>query len=187
MRLVDFLKMKEITGLFTNLTAGGGALEQTDIAISSLIDTWILLRDIEIGGERNRGMYILKSRGMAHSNQIREFLITDHGIELRDVYVGSGGVLTGSARLAQEAQEQAAQTIHDQDVERRKLDLERKRKIMEAQIVAIRAEFEAQETEAMNIIGQEHAREAHQTQDHVDMALIRKADAKPNRQKGNSK
>jgi circadian clock protein KaiC len=90
MRLVDFLKMKQITGLFTNLTAGGGALEQTDIAISSLIDTWLLLRDIEIGGERNRGIYILKSRGMAHSNQIREFLITDHGIELCDVYVGSG-------------------------------------------------------------------------------------------------
>lgn len=187
MRLVDFLKMKEITGLFTNLTAGSGALEQTDIAISSLIDTWLLLRDIEIGGERNRGIYILKSRGMAHSNQIREFLITDHGIELLDVYVGSGGVLTGSARLAQEAQEQAAQIIHYQDIERRKLDLERKRKVMEAQIAAIRAEFEAQETEAMNIIGQEHAREALQTQERVDMALIRKADTKPIRQKGKSK
>jgi circadian clock protein KaiC len=186
-RLVDFLKMKEITGLFTNLTGGGGALEQTDIAISSLIDTWLLLRDIEIGGERNRGMYILKSRGMAHSNQIREFLITDHGIELRDVYVGSGGVLTGSARLAQEAQEQTAQIIQDQDVERRKLDLERKRKVMEAQIAAIRAEFEAQETEAMNIIGLEQAREAHQKQERVEIALIRKADAKPYRQKGNSK
>jgi circadian clock protein KaiC len=103
------------------------------------------------------------------------------------VYVGSGGVLTGSARLAQEAQEKAAQIIHDQDVERRKFDLERKRKVMEAQIAAIRAEFEAQETEAMNIIGQEHARDAHQKQEHLDMALIRKADANPNRQKGNSK
>jgi len=90
--------MKEITGLFTNLTAGGGMLEQTDIAISSLIDSWLLLRDIEIGGERNRGLYILKSRGMSHSNQIREFLITDHGIELRDVYAGAGGMLTGSSR-----------------------------------------------------------------------------------------
>jgi circadian clock protein KaiC len=187
MRLVDFLKMKQITGLFTNLTTGGGALEQTDIAISSLIDTWLLLRDIEIGGERNRGLYILKSRGMAHSNQIREFLITDHGIELRDVYVGSGGVLTGSARLAQEAQEQAAQTMRDQEVERRKLDLESKRKIMEAQIAVIHAEYEAQVTEAMNIIGQEHVREAHQTQERVDMALSRKADAKPNRREGNSK
>jgi circadian clock protein KaiC len=187
MRLVDFLKMKEITGLFTNLTAGGGMLEQTDIAISSLIDSWLLLRDIEIGGERNRGLYILKSRGMSHSNQIREFRITDHGIELRDVYVGAGGMLTGSARLAQEAQDRAAQTLYDQDVEQRKLDLERKRKVMEAQISAIRAEFEAQETEAMNIIRQEHAREAHQTKERVDLALIRNADAKPNRQRGNSK
>lgn len=155
MRLVDFLKMNQITGLFTNLTSGGSALEQTDIAISSLIDTWLLLRDIEIGGERNRGLYILKSRGMAHSNQIREFLLTDHGVELRDVYVGPSGVLTGSARLAQEAQEQAAQTIHEQEVERRKLDLERKRRVIDAQISAMRAEFEAQEAETLNIIRQD--------------------------------
>ncbi|MGB8491493.1 MAG: circadian clock protein KaiC, partial [Bacteroidales bacterium] len=88
MRLIDYLKMKQITAFFTSLTTGGSQLEHTDIFISSLIDTWILLRDIELGGERNRGMYILKSRGMAHSNQIREFLLTDNGIKLRDVYVG---------------------------------------------------------------------------------------------------
>jgi len=84
---------------------------------------------------------------MAHSNQIREFLLTDHGVELRDVYIGPSGVLTGSARLAQEAQEQATQTMHEQEVERRKLELERKRRIIEAQIAAMRAEFEAQEAE----------------------------------------
>jgi circadian clock protein KaiC len=187
MRLVDFLKMNRITGFFTNLTSGGSALEQTDIAISSLIDTWLLLRDIEIGGERNRGLYILKSRGMAHSNQIREFLLTDHGVELRDVYIGPSGVLTGSARLAQEAQEQAAQTMHEQEVERRKLELERKRSVIEAQIAAMRAEFEAQEVEMLNIIEQEHAREAHLSQERVDMALSRKADAKPNQRKRGSK
>jgi circadian clock protein KaiC len=187
MRLVDFLKMNQITGLFTSLTSGGGALEQTDVAISSLIDTWLLLRDIEIGSERNRGLYILKSRGMAHSNQIREFLFTDHGVELRDVYVGPGGVLTGSARLAQEAQEQAAQTARQQDVERRKLDLERKRKVMEAQIATMRAEFETQKTVTLRTIRQEQAREAHLTQERVDMRLSRKADAKPNRKKGSSK
>jgi circadian clock protein KaiC len=187
MRLVDFLKMNQITGFFTNLTSGGSALEQTDIAISSLIDTWLLLRDIEIGGERNRGLYILKSRGMAHSNQIREFLLTDHGVELRDVYVGPSGVLTGSARLAQEAQEQAAQTMHEQEIERRKLELERKRSVIEAQIAAMRAEFEAQEVEMLNIIEQEHAREAHLSQERVDMALSRKADAKPNQHKRGSK
>ena len=187
MRLVDFLKMNQITGLFTSLTSGGGALEQTEVAISSLIDTWLLLRDIEIGGERNRGLYILKSRGMAHSNQIREFLLTDHGVELRDVYVGPSGVLTGSARLAQEAQEQAAQMMRKQEVERRQLELERKRKALEAQIAAMRAEFEAQEIETLKIIGQEQAQEAQLAQERVDMGLSRKADAKPNKQKGDSK
>ena len=108
-------------------------------------------------------------------------------MELRDVYVGPGGVLTGSARLAQEAQEQAEGTIHEQEVERRKLDLERKRKVMQAQIAAMRAEFEVQETETLNFIGQEQTRKAHLTQERVDMALSRKADAKPNRQKENSK
>jgi circadian clock protein KaiC len=183
MRLVDFLKMNQITGFFTSLTSGGSALEQTDVAISSLIDTWLLLRDIEIGGERNRGLYVLKSRGMAHSNQIREFLLTNHGVELRDVYIGGGGVLTGSARLAQEAQEQAAQIMHEQEVERQKMDLERKRRVMEAQIASMRAEFEAQEAETLNILGQEQAREVHLTQERVDMALSRKADAKPNQHK----
>ena len=132
MRLVDFLKMNKITGFFTNLTSDGSPLERTDVAISSLIDTWLVLRDIEIGGERNRGLYILKSRGMAHSNQVREFLLTDHGVELRDVYVGPGGMLTGSVRLAQEAQEQAVQTARQRDTERRQPELERKRKTIEA-------------------------------------------------------
>jgi circadian clock protein KaiC len=186
-RLVDFLKMKQVTGLFTNLTLGGSALEQTDIAISSLIDTWLLLRDIEIGGERNRGLYILKSRGMAHSNQIREFLLTDHGMVLMDVYIGPSGVLTGSARLAQEAQEQAIQTNHAQEVVRQKLNLERKRKAMEAQIAAMRIEFEAQETETLNILGQEETREAHLMQERLAMALSRKADGKPNGKNGGSK
>lgn len=176
MRLVDFLKMNQITGVFTSLTSGGGALEQTDVAISSLIDTWLLLRDIEIGGERNRGLYVLKSRGMAHSNQIREFLLTGHGVELRDVYVGPGGVLTGSARLAQEAHEQAGKLIRQQEIERRRLELDRKRKALEAQIDAMRAEFEAQESETLNIIGQEQVRETILEQERVDMGLSRKTD-----------
>lgn len=176
MRLVDFLKMNQITGLFTNLTSGRGAVEITDVAISSLIDTWLLLRDIEIGGERNRGLYLLKSRGMAHSNQIREFLLTDHGAELLDVYVGPEGVLTGSARQAQEAQEQAGKLMRKQDIERRHLELERKHKALEAQIAAMRAEFEAEEAEALKIIGQEKAMEKQLTQERVDMGLSRKAD-----------
>jgi circadian clock protein KaiC len=186
MRLLDFLKMKQITGMFTSLTAGRGVLEQSGAAISSLIDTWIVLRDIEIGGERNRGLIILKSRGMAHSNQIREFLLTDHGVELHDVYVGPGGVLTGSARLAQAAQDQAAQTARKQEVERRQLELERKRTALEAQIAAMRAEFEAQAVESMRIIGQEQKQEGQLVQDRVDMGLIRKADATADKQSGDS-
>ncbi|MDD5033429.1 MAG: circadian clock protein KaiC [Methylococcaceae bacterium] len=176
MRLVDMLKTQQITGFFTSLTAAGPVLEHTQVAISSLIDTWLLLRDIEIGGERNRGLYVLKSRGMAHSNQIREFLLTDHGVELREVYVGPGGVLTGSSRLAQEAQEQAVKLTREQEIERRQLELERKRKALEAQIAAMHAEFEAQAAETMKIIEQEQAREALLEQERLDMGRSRKAD-----------
>ena len=187
MRLVDFLKRNQITGMFTNLTSGGGATEQTDIAVSSLIDTWLLLRDIEIGGERNRGMYVLKSRGMAHSNQIREFLLTDHGVELRDVYVGAGGVLTGSSRLMQEAQEKAALMIRDQEVELRRIELERKRTTLEAQIAVLRAEFAVQEIASVKIIGQEKAEKVQLLQERTDMRLSRKADAAQNKPEGGAK
>jgi circadian clock protein KaiC len=176
MLLVDFLKTKMITGFFTTLTAGNGALEQTSVNISSLIDSWLLLRDIELGGERNRGLYILKSRGMNHSNQIREFLLTDKGIELRDVYVGPTGVLTGSARLTQEAQERAAQLALEQSAEFKQRELENKRLIMEAQITALRAAFEAQEIEAEKLIGQDKLLEARITQDRVEMMKSRSAD-----------
>jgi circadian clock protein KaiC len=176
MRLVDFLKLNHITGFFTNLSAGGTDLEYTEINISSLIDTWLLLRDIEIGGERNRGMYILKSRGMAHSNQIREFILTDHGVELLDVYVGPEGVLTGSSRLAQEAKENAEQLLCQQEIERKQLELERKRKAMEAQIAVLQAEFEVEETEALKVIGLDEARYKRLSQDRREMARSRKAD-----------
>ncbi len=187
MQLVDLLKMSQTTSLFTSLSLSGGALEQTQIAIASMFDAWLLVRDIEIGGERNRGIYILKSRGMAHSNQIREFLLTDHGVELRDVYVGPSGVLTGSARLVQEAQEQAALMIRNQEVERRKIELERKRTTLEAQVLALRAEFAEQEIASMKIIGQEQAEEAQLAQERTDMGLSRKADVVPNHKNGGSK
>jgi len=190
MRLVDFLKINQVTGFFTSLTSGNGALDRADmVAVSSLIDTWLLLRDIEIGGERNRGLYILKSRGMAHSNQIREFLLTDHGAELRDVYVGAGGVLTGSARLTQEAQEKAADTIRAQEMEHLQLELESKRRTLEAQIAAMRAEFEVQETEILKTIGQKQVREAQLAQEGMEMGQSRKADAsvKPARKNGGAK
>jgi len=187
MQLVDLLKMSQTTSLFTSLSLSSGALEQNQIAIASMFDTWLLVRDIEIGGERNRGMYILKSRGMAHSNQIREFLLTDHGVELRDVYVGPSGVLTGSARLVQEAQEQAALMTRNQEVERRQIELERKRTTLEAQVLALRAEFAVQEIASMKIIGQEQAEDAQLAQERMDMGLSRKADTTPYKQRGASK
>jgi len=186
-RLVDFLKTRQITGLFTNLAQGGNPVEQTDVAISSVIDTWLLLRDIDSGGERNRTLSILKSRGMAHSNQIREFMLTDHGVELRDVYVGPEGVLTGSARLTKEAENQAAMLVRNQEVELRRIELERKRTTLEAQIAMLRAEFAVQEIASSKIIGQEKAEKEQLAQGRVDMGLSRKVDAKPNKQKGDAK
>ena len=175
-RLIDFLKIRQLTAVFTNLASGGKAQEATEVGISSIIDTWILLRDIELGGERNRGLYVLKSRGMAHSNQIREFRLTDHGIELLDVYVGSEGVLTGSMRLAQEARERHAAASQQQEIVRRQRELERKRQALEAQVGALRAQFEAEQEELQRLISQEQVGEKRLRQDRAEMARSRKAD-----------
>lgn len=141
-RLIDYLKIHQITGLFTDLTQVEGPPEQTRIRISSLMDTWILLRSIESGGEHNRVLYVLKSRGMAHSNQVREFVIADEGIDLVDVYLGPAGVLTGSARYVQEAKERAEAKDQAEELRKRKIELERKQKAIEAQIAALEAEHE---------------------------------------------
>ncbi len=176
MRLIDYLKAQQITALFTSLTHGGDFLEQTQVGISSLIDTWLLLRDIELGGERNRGMYVLKSRGMAHSNQIREYLLTDRGIELKDVYVGPEGVLTGSMRLAQEGRAQAAALERQKEMGRRRRDLESRRQALEAQMAALRGQFEAEEEELKLLLAEEQAAEDRVRQQQADMARSRKAD-----------
>ena len=131
LRLIDFLKSKQITALLVHLNHGGTALEATDVGISSLIDTWLLVRDIEVGGERNRGLYVIKSRGMAHSNQIREYLITAEGIQLNDVYVGPEGVLTGSMRAAQEARERAAAIALQEEIEAKQREVDRLRASLE--------------------------------------------------------
>jgi circadian clock protein KaiC len=175
-RLIDFFKGQQITTLFTSLTHGDTAREQSQMGISSLIDTWLLLRVIELGGERNRGMYVLKSRGMAHSNQIREFLLTSHGVELKDVYVGPEGVLTGSMRLAQEAREQASTVSRQQEIDRRRRGLERKRLALDAQIAAQRAEFEAEQEELQAILDQEQTVSDRLRRERDEMAQSREAD-----------
>ena len=176
LRLVDYLKMRNITAFFASLTNAGDNQELTDISISSLIDTWLLLRDIEIGGERNRGLYILKSRGMSHSNQIREFKLTDHGIELLDVYVGPEGVLTGSARISQEAKNDEEQLLRQQEIERKKFGLELKRAATEANIVVLRSEFKAEESETLKTIEMEKAKTERFAQVQKKIAESRKAD-----------
>jgi circadian clock protein KaiC len=176
MRLIDALKGRGITGIFNSLTSGGDALEQTQVGISSLMDTWLLLRFIEVSGERNRALYVLKSRGMAHSNQVRELVMSDRGIDLADVYVGPGGVLTGTARHAQEAKERAEAEDRRQVVGRTRRDVDRRRRLVEAQIVALRAELEADEIEAEAILRGDAAREAVLSSDRREMAQLRGAD-----------
>jgi len=158
-RLLDFLKMRKITALFTSLTASGESLEHTNLAISSLIDTWVLMRDIELSGERNRAVYLVKSRGMAHSNQLREFVMGKSGIRLIPAYIGAGGVLTGSSRLAQQAKERADMLLREQEIESQRMELDRQRQALQAQITALQAEFVSKEHQMQRLIDQAQLRE----------------------------
>jgi circadian clock protein KaiC len=173
LRLVDFLKSRGITALFTNL--GGGLAESvsTEMQISSLMDTWLLLYNRESNGEHNRQLYLLKSRGMAHSNQVREFLMTSDGIRLREAYIGPEGVLTGSARLAQEAKDKAGRVLRDQEMERRSRELDRRRREIAAQIEVLQAQLASDEGEAVLLNREGSAREDQLTADRVAMGVSR--------------
>ncbi len=146
-RLIDFLQDEQITVMFTALSLNTIVSEQTDEGVSSLVDTWLLVRDIESNGERNRGLYIMKSRGMSHSNQVREFTITDHGLNLVDVYLGPEGVLTGSAREAQKLKEKTGMALRDFAVSRKDKEILRRRMMLESKIASLQAEFESAEEE----------------------------------------
>lgn len=154
-RLIDFLQAEQITVMFTALTLNNIVNEQTDEGVSSLVDAWLLIRDIESNGERNRGLYIMKSRGMKHSNQIREFVITDQGIDLVDVFLSEEGVLTGSAREARLLLEQTGEMIHAHSVSRKDRELVRKRKVLESKIDSLRSEFESAEEELNKVYVEE--------------------------------
>lgn len=158
-RLADICKTHAITAVFTSLSLAGQSMGDNDRNVSSLMDTWISLQDLEANGERNRVLSVMKSRGMRHSNQLREYRLTDAGIELVDAYVGPNGVLTGSARVAQEARELAAATSRQQEIARRHRDLRRRRAAMERQVEELRAELESEESEVMMLITQEEKRE----------------------------
>jgi circadian clock protein KaiC len=158
-RIIDYLKMNCITAFFTDLAHSGVLPETTEAAISSLMDTWILLRDIELNGERNRGLYVLKSRGMKHSNQIREFLITADGIKLNDVYIGARGVLTGTSRITQAAVEKAEALIREQKILRLRRDLLRKEKTMQNRIQELQDAFASEKEEIEHAIAEAETRE----------------------------
>ena len=176
MRLIDFFKQQQITTLFTSLTTGGsgmGTLEDSQVGVSSLMDTWLLLRNVESNGERNRMIFVLKSRGMAHSNQMREFVLSDAGIDLVDVYLGADGVLTGNARLAHAAQEHANAELQRRDHERSLVRRASTQKAIEAQIAALNAQSQAEEAEAKFAMAQDSWQETNSRQNNAAMAQRR--------------
>ena len=175
-RLIDYLKAGQVTSLFTSLTQGGHVLQQSEAAMSSLMDAWVLLQDFEGNGERNRVLYVLKARGMAHSNQIREFLISDRGIDVVDAYIGPSGVLTGSARVAQNALEKAGMLASHQEAARRKRELEQKRAPLERQISGLRSEHEASAEELRQIDEQVGRQTLLLTTERTELGRLRQAD-----------
>jgi circadian clock protein KaiC len=175
-RLVDYLKAGQVTTLFTSLTQGGHALQQSEASMSSLMDAWLLLQDFEGNGERNRVLYVLKARGMAHSNQIREFLISDRGIDLVDAYIGPSGVLTGAARVAQTAREKAEALASQQEAARRQRELKRKRAALEQQIAGLRSEHEASDVELRQIDEQVGTQTRLLSTERTELGRLRQAD-----------
>jgi circadian clock protein KaiC len=187
-RLVDYLKAGQVTTLFTSLTQGGHALQQSEASMSSLMDSWLLLQDFEGNGERNRVLYVLKARGMAHSNQIREFLISDHGVDLVDAYIGPSGVLTGAARVAQTAREKAEALASQQEAARRQRELKRKRVALEQQITGLRSEHEASAEELRQIDEQVGTQTRLLTTERTELGRLRQADVSvATGRRGNSK
>jgi circadian clock protein KaiC len=175
LRVVDFLKASNVTALFTDLGVVSGENAATQLQVSSLMDTWLLLYNRESNGEHNRQLYLLKSRGMAHSNQVREFVMSSSGISLRPSFLGPEGVLTGSARLAQEAKDKAEALIREQEIERRTRELQRRRREIAAQIEMLQAQLVTDEAEVALINREGVAREDQLAADRVAMAMSRHA------------
>jgi circadian clock protein KaiC len=177
-RLIDFLQNEQITVMFTALSLNDLVNDQTDEAISSLVDSWLLIRDIELNGERNRAMYVMKSRGMKHSNQVRELVINDQGLELIDVFVGPDGILTGSAREAQILQEETGVAIHNYALSRKDREILRKRQVLESKIASLNSEFESVEEELNKVYEEEELRKQILSKNREIMQSIRRGDEK---------
>lgn len=175
-RHVDAMKGAGITTVMTNLTVEGD--ESTVFGVSSLIDTWLLLRNVETAGERNRLLFVIKSRGTWHSNQVREFVITDEGAQLLDVQLGPQGVVTGSARLTQLAADRAARAREDSELARRRAELEERRRVVEAQIAALRQELEL-DAEELERLSRDRATEVRLRADEAELELLRRLGSQP--------
>ncbi|RFZ92314.1 circadian clock protein KaiC [Mucilaginibacter conchicola] len=179
-RLIDFLQVEQITVMFTALALNTITNEQTDEGISSLVDAWIQIKDIELNGERNRGLYVMKSRGMEHSNQVREFVFTKTGLDLIDVYIGPEGVLTGSARATQIMLEETGELIHSQALNRKDRELDRRRKMLEGKIDGLRTEFESTEEELNKVYIEEQIKKERIQEARRNMEDIRKGNPTSN-------
>ncbi|RYY55965.1 MAG: circadian clock protein KaiC [Chitinophagaceae bacterium] len=174
-RLIDFLQSEGITVMFTALSLNNIVNEQTDEGVSSLVDAWVLIRDIELNGERNRGLYVIKSRGMKHSNQVREFVITDDGLDLIEVYVGPDGVLTGSAREEHEIAEETGVLLHSNAMSRKDREIERKKKLLQMRIENLRTEFESTEEELNKVYVEEEIKKQAASNTRMKLMALRKS------------
>jgi circadian clock protein KaiC len=172
-RLIDFIKNKQITTLSTSLRIMGGL--ETDIGVSSLMDTWIDLKALETNGERNRTIDIIKTRGMFHSNQLREFKITNDGIEIVNVYLGPSGMVTGTARISQIANEKANKLKRQQEIEAKQRKLEQKRQAIDAKVKELESNYEIEKQELETIIDQEKLKEETIEMERNAMAKMRHA------------
>ena len=185
-RLIDIFKSRHITAMFTSLSTGDETLESSEVGVSSQMDNWLLLRNLESNGERNRGLYVLKARGMAHSNQIREFVLTDDGVQLVDVYVGPSGLLTGSARVAQDARERVEGNERKQQLQRKQLELKQKREQLEEQIAKMRTDCAAQEQAVLDEIHRLEVNQENISAARLDMSRTRSDDPVVIRRNGNA-
>jgi circadian clock protein KaiC len=174
LRLIDFLKQREITSMCTSMVSHAD-LEDTGVGLSSAFDTWIHLTNVQNNLERNRTIVVVKSRGMAHSNQVREFVMTDKGVKLEDIYASPAGSFMGTARLTQMASDAASDIIRHESITMRERQIEEKRRVLEARIAALKAEYEVETKEAELVIAQEKAQDKAQANERKSLANHRKS------------
>jgi circadian clock protein KaiC len=186
LRLIDFLKHRQVTALFVSLTTVDAERnDESMIGVSSLMDTWVQLRNVEHNGERNRTLFILKSRGTSHSNQVREFLLTNEGLDLMEPYIGMNQVLTGTARVSQELQERSASDLRQQTHDRKLREVSVRRRVIEAQIAALQAQAEMEAGELSLLQAEREEESRSKSQGSASLSALRHGNGQDNRKPGN--